>query len=198
MIKLGITGGIGSGKSTVSRLFELSGVPVYNADKETKTLNDTSPVIREKLMHHFGAGIYDNEVLNKKKFADIIFNDADKLQLANSIIHPEVLKHFNQWCSQHSNHSIVALEAAILFESNFHIHLDKIITVYTSLNRRVARVALRDNVDEESVRNRIKHQMPEKEKISLSDYVIMNNEESSLIEQVNNLLNEITHTSIKD
>lgn len=191
MIKIGITGGIGSGKSTVATLFELHGVPVYNADDETKILNNSSPVIREQLMKHFGEDLYISNELDKKKFANIIFNDAEKLKVANSIIHPEVLKHFTNWCKQHSNHAIVALEAAILFESNFHKHLDKVITVYSPLHLRVERVSERDNITPDMVESRIKHQMPETEKIRLSHYVIMNDCQSSLIEQVEGLIKEL-------
>ena len=196
MIKIGITGGIGSGKSIVSTLFKLHGIPVYNADEETKKLNNTSSHIREQLTEHFGEDLYDNNVLDKKKFANIIFNDPAKLELANSIIHPEVLKHFTHWCTQQSDHSIVALEAAILFESNFHIHLDKVVTVYSPLKTRIERVSLRDNVTAEIVESRIKNQMPEKEKIGMSEYVIVNDYENSLIEQVENLLDDITHSKI--
>lgn len=191
MVKLGITGGIGSGKSTVSTLFQLHGVPVYNADDETKKLNNTSPIIKEQLMKHFGDDLYPNNELDKKKFAHIIFNDAEKLKLANSIIHPEVLKHFTNWCNQHSNQPIVALEAAILFESNFHKYLDKVATVYSPLELRVERVSKRDKVSPEMVKSRIKHQMPETEKIDMSDYVIINDNQHSLINQVGELLEEI-------
>lgn len=189
MIKLGITGGIGSGKSTVSTLFKLHGVPVYNADEETKKLNNSSPIIKEQLMKHFGEDLYPNNELDKKKFAHIIFNDAEKLKLANSIIHPEVLRHFTNWCKQHSGQPIVALEAAILFESNFHNYLDKVVTVYSPLQLRVARVSERDKVTPEMVESRIKHQMPEAEKINMSEYVIINDNQHSLIEQVEKLLN---------
>ena len=196
MVKIGITGGIGSGKSIVSTLFRLHGIPVYNADEETKTLNNTSPLIKKQLTEHFGEDLYVNDVLDKKKFANIIFNDPKKLQLANSIIHPEVLKHFTEWCSQNSDHSIVALEAAILFESNFHRHLDKVVTVYSPIKLRIERVSMRDNMTTEMVENRIQHQMPEKEKIGMSEYVIVNDYENSLIEQVENLINDIVHSSI--
>ena len=164
MIKIGLTGGIGSGKSTVASLFELHEVPVYIADKETKKLNNTSPHIRKQLIHHFGDNLYDkNNLLNKEKFAEIIFNDREKLELANSIIHPEVLKHFKEWCLAHSDHKIVAIEAAILFESNFHVHLDRVVTVYSPLNLRISRVKERDGVDEATVRTRIKQQISERE-----------------------------------
>ena len=196
MIKIGITGGIGSGKSIVSNLFRIHGIPVYSADEETKKLNNTSPIIKEQLTAHFGDNLYVNNVLNKKMFADIIFNDSEKLQLANSIIHPEVLKHFTYWCSQNSEHSIVALEAAILFESGFNKHLDKVVTVYSPLKDRISRVSLRDNMSAEMVRDRIKNQMPEKEKIGLTEYVIVNDYNNSLIEQVHNLIDDIIHSSI--
>lgn len=196
MVKIGITGGIGSGKSIVSTLFELHGIPVYNADKETKKLNNTSPIIKQQLMEHFGEDLYLENVLDKEKFANIIFNDPEKLKLANSIIHPEVLKHFTHWCTQHSNHSIVALEAAILFESNFDKYLDKVVTIYSPQNLRVDRVSARDNVSAEMVENRIKHQMPEKTKMGMSEYVIVNDYENSLIEQVYNLIEDISHSAI--
>ena len=194
MIKIGITGGIGSGKSTVAELLKLHTVPVYNADEETKKLNNTSPFIRKQLMKHFGDDLYRNNELDKKKFADIIFNDAEKLKLANATIHPEVLKHFINWCNEHSDYPIVALEAAILFESNFHKYLDKVITVYSPLDVRVERVSKRDNVSTEMVKSRISHQMPETEKIGMSEYVIFNDYQTSLIEQVSKLLKEINTT----
>lgn len=196
MIKIGVTGGIGSGKSIVSTLLQLHGIPVYNADEETKELNNTSPNIKEQLTKHFGKDLYLNGELNKKKFANIIFNDPEKLKLANSIIHPEVLKHFKEWCSQNSNHSIVALEAAILFESDFHIYLDKVITVYSPHSIRIERVSQRDKVSAEMVENRMQHQMPETDKIRMSEYVIVNDYENSLIKQVGSLLEDITHGTI--
>ena len=196
MVKIGITGGIGSGKSIVSTLFQLHGIPVYNADEETKKLNNTSPLIREQLTAHFGENLYENNLLDKKKFADIIFSDPTKLQIANSIIHPEVLKHFINWCTHNSHHSIVAMEAAILFESGFHKYLNKVVTVYSPVQDRVKRVSMRDNVTATMVENRIRHQMPEKEKIGMSEYVIVNDYKNSLIEQVHNLLEDITHSAI--
>ena len=165
MIKIGITGGIGSGKSIIASLFELHGIPVYNADKETKILNNTSTYIRNQLSQYFGKELYESGILNNKKFAEIIFSDPDKLRLANSIIHPEVLENFNNWCFQNSNNTIIALEAAILFESNFNVYLDKVVTVYSPQDQRISRVALRDNVNTALVTKRIEHQMPEKEKI---------------------------------
>ena len=146
-------------------------------------------------MKHFGEDLYINHELDKKKFANIIFNDAEKLQLANAIIHPEVLKDFTNWCQQHATHRIVALEAAILFESSFHKYLDKVVTVYSPLEVRIDRVSKRDNVSPEMVESRIAHQMPETEKIGMSQYVIFNDHQTSLIEQVSKLLKELNYTS---
>lgn len=196
MIKIGITGGIGSGKSVVATIFQLHDVPVYNADEETKKLNNTSPIIREKLTKHFGDNLYHNNELDKKRFANIIFSDTEKLKLANSIIHPEVLKHFTNWCAKHADNNFVALEAAILFESKFHKHLDKVVTVHAPLKLRVQRVSKRDNMPHEMVESRIKHQMPESEKIKMADYVIINDNQTSLIYQVENLLKDLKNTDL--
>lgn len=118
MIKIGITGGIGSGKSVVASLLALSGVPVYIADEESKWLTNNSPVIREKLTALFGPEIYTNEGLNKKLLASHIFNNPKQLQQVNQIIHPEVNRHFSAWVERQTS-PLCAIESAILFESRF-------------------------------------------------------------------------------
>lgn len=195
MIKIGITGGIGSGKSIVSTLFRLHDIPVYNADEETKKLNDTSAYIRKELTANFGDDLYVNNQLDRKKFANIIFSDAKQLELANSIIHPEVAKHFNQWCEDNAHHPIVAMEAAILFESGFQKYLNKVVTVYSPLRARISRVSARNNLPQEMIENRIKHQMPEGEKIGMAEYVIINDYKNSLIVQVQKLIDELMLSS---
>lgn len=181
---IGITGGIGSGKSTVSELFELCGVPVYIADSESKKLVASSSIIRKKLIGLFGEELYEGGVLNKALLASYIFNDNEKLKLVNSIIHPEVEKHFREWVNQNRGYEIVAQEAAILFESGFNKLMDKTITVYAPSEERIRRVVARDNVTREQVLVRIQNQMPDEEKAKLSDYVIVNDGTRSLIEQV--------------
>ena len=123
MIKIGITGGIGSGKSVVASLLALSGVPVYIADEESKWLTNNSPVIREKLTALFGPEIYTNEGLNKKLLASHIFNNPEQLQQVNQIIHPEVNRHFSAWVERQTS-PLCAIESAILFESGFYKVVD--------------------------------------------------------------------------
>ncbi|WP_308600782.1 dephospho-CoA kinase [uncultured Dysgonomonas sp.] len=191
MIKLGITGGIGSGKSTVSQIFSLSGVPVYIADIESKRLVATSPTIRKKLINLFGEELYSGGVLNKPLLASLIFNDKKKLETVNAIIHPEVEHDFIEWVKKHAQCGIVAHEAAILFESGFNRMMDKVLMVYTPLDIRIERTMLRDNLPKEKVMERIQNQMSDEEKAKLSDFVIVNDNTKSLIEQVTNIIQEL-------
>lgn len=191
MIKLGITGGIGSGKSTVSQIFSISGVPVYIADIESKRLVATSPTIRKKLINLFGEELYSGGVLNKPLLASHIFNDKKKLEIVNAIIHPEVERDFIEWVKKHAQCNIVAHEAAILFESGFNKMMDKVLMVYTPLDIRIERTMLRDNLPKEKVMERIQNQMSDEEKAKLSDFVIVNDNTKSLIEQVTNIIQEL-------
>lgn len=196
MIKIGITGGIGSGKSVVSEIFHLYGVPLYNADKEAKKLNDTSPIIREQLTSQFGENLYINNKLNRKKLASIIFHDNQKLAIANGIIHPELAKHFNEWCSQREKEPLIVLEAALLIEAGFYRFVDKIIMVQAPEELRVQRVIQRDQSTTGDVEARIKSQLPEKEKSLFADFIICNDNKQSLIKQVNSLMEKITEREL--
>ncbi|MFV0536959.1 MAG: dephospho-CoA kinase [Dysgonomonas sp.] len=196
MIKLGITGGIGSGKSTVSEIFSLCGVPVYIADVESKRLVSTSPLIKEKLIVLFGEDLYKNNVLDKALLASHIFNNKDKLEKVNAIIHPEVKKDYERWLDKNKHHKIVAQEAAILFESGFNKLMDKVVMVYTPLELRIQRTMVRDNVSYEKVLERIQNQMPDEEKVKLSDFVIVNDGAGSLIEQVQNVIQQLENSCI--
>lgn len=196
MIKLGITGGIGSGKSTISEIFSLCGVPVYIADTESKRLVATSSVIRDKLIHLFGEELYAGGVLNKPLLASHIFNDKKKLETVNTIIHPEVANDFNQWVQRHSECDMVAHEAAILFESGFNRLMDKMVMVYTPLELRIQRTMQRDNISREKVLERIQNQMPDEEKAKLSDYIIVNDNTKSLIEQVTSVIQQLRNSKL--
>lgn len=191
MIKIGITGGIGSGKSVVSELLKLYDIPIYNADVEAKRLNDESPLIRQKLTQTFGESLYASGKLDKQKFAQIIFNDPEKLRLANSIIHPELQKDFLRWVEIHSDSDIVAMEAALIFEANFQRMFDNVIMVYAPISLRIVRASQRDLTTPEKIEERLRHQFPDEEKVKLSDFVIFNDEKHSLIMQVSDLLNRI-------
>lgn len=195
MIILGITGGIGSGKSTVSRILSILGVPVYIADNESKKLTNSSLIIRKILTTLFGDNLYDQNGLNKAMLASIIFSDKEKLEMVNNIIHPEVEKHFLDWIQiqKKEGHTIVACESAILFESGFDRFTDKVITIYSPIDIRIERIQKRDNCSYEKALERINSQMPDERKVELSDFCIVNNESESLIEQTVRLLVSLRH-----
>ena len=191
MIRLGITGGIGSGKSTVTNIIKLLDIPVYIADVESKKLTESSPIIRQKLIKAFGSNLYSGSQLDKQLLASYIFNDKHKLAIANSIIHPEVDKHFCEWLEKNQHHDIVALEAAILYESGMERLTDKIMVVYTPLEDRIQRTMLRDNTTRERVLERINSQLSDDEKLKRADYVVYNDETKSLIQQSLKLIENI-------
>ena len=193
MIKLGVTGGIGSGKSVVCEVLRLHDIPVYDADLEAKRLNDTSPVIREKLIEAFGAELYKNDKLDRKKLAQLIFNDEKNLRQVNSIIHPELAKHFEKWTDERIEHPIAAIDAAVLFEAGFQQFVDKTITVFSPVETRIERVVKRDNLTKEQILSRINSQMSDEEKIRLSDFVIINDNKHSILEQVSTILKTISN-----
>ena len=188
MIKVGITGGIGSGKSVVCELLRVYGYPVYDADDRAKELNNTSPIIRDKLISHFGKDLYPDNKLDKKKLANIIFTNPDNLKIANSIIHPEVAKDFIKWILEREKYAIVFMDAAVLLEAGFNKILDKVITVYAPYTLRLQRASERDKTDIKNIAERAKNQLSEEERIKLSDYVIYNDDTQSLIEQVATIL----------
>ncbi len=183
MIKIGITGGIGSGKSVVATLLTLLGVPVYMADEESKRLTATSPAIREKLIGLLGESIYPDGQLDKRRLADCIFRDPDCLRQVNAIIHPEVDRHFRAWASRQQT-PYCAIESAILFESGFDRAVDISLAVYAPPEVRISRVLSRDRTTRSEVMRRIENQLPDEIKKERSDYVIVNDDRHALIPQV--------------
>ncbi|WP_394759294.1 dephospho-CoA kinase [Flavobacterium sp.] len=169
---IGLTGGIGSGKTTIARLFEAEGIPVYIADDEAKKIMLLPETIAE-IEQCFGQEVIENNQIDKKKLSEIVFNNPEKLKNLNSIIHPLVKKHFDDWVKKQKSPFVIK-EAAILFESGSYKYCDKIITVIASEETRVKRVIERDNCTKEEVLNRIKNQWSDSQKISKSDYVIEN------------------------
>ncbi|MDR2036666.1 MAG: dephospho-CoA kinase [Bacteroidales bacterium] len=191
MLTVGVTGGIGSGKTTVCEIFELLGVPVYYADIRAKELMNFDPELREGLKTLFGQEIYENELLNRKKLAEIIFNDKSMLEKVNGLVHPAVGRDFIRWRAAQTSPYIIE-EAAILFESNAASRFDKIVLVTAPEQLRIERVRQRDVVDAEAVRARMKNQWPEEKKIKLADFVINNDDKSMLLPQVMHIHQQLT------
>lgn len=193
MIKLGITGGIGSGKSVVSQILNLYGIPVYIADLESKRLTDSSAEIREKLTDIFGYEIYTGGKLNKTLLASRIFNDKVMLDKVNSVIHPVVKSDLSDWIESNSDKKAVACESAILFESGFNAMFDSVIMVLTPLDIRLQRILERDNTSYAKAEERIGSQMPDDAKAGLSDFVIDNSGDYSLLVQVEAILGTLNY-----
>jgi len=183
MLRIGITGGIGSGKSTVSKIFEVLGAPVYYADDASKRLMNEDEEVKEKLRSVFGEGVYANGTLNRQYLSSIVFNDPLKLALLNSIVHPATIKDAEDWMLKQTTPYAIK-EAALIFESGSQEHLDKVIGVYAPAAVRIHRVMQRDNVTREEVLGRMSKQIDEDIKMRLCDYVIKNDEQELLIPQV--------------
>jgi dephospho-CoA kinase len=191
MIKIGITGGIGSGKSVVSSLLTVYGIPVYSADNEGKRLSDESMVIRKKLTDLFGKEIYAEDRLDRPKLASFVFNNEKLLGKVNSIIHPVINKDFKDWI-KHQETKLCALESAILFESAFDKDMDAVLMVYTPVELRLTRVMQRDGFSEAEVMKRMNRQMSDVLKREKSDYVIVNDDKQPLIPQIEAFIKIIT------
>lgn len=188
MIKIGITGGIGSGKSVVATLLRLYGIPVYIADEESKRLTNSSPVIRRALVDLVGEAVYDADgKLDKPRLANFIFGQPEHLARVNAIIHPEVNRDFLDW-SERQEKAFCAIESAILFESGFDRIVDVKLMVLAPLEIRLERAIARDHASREALERRIKSQMADEEKASRSDYVIHNDDCQALIPQVENFI----------
>ena len=181
---IGITGGIGSGKTTVCQLFECLNVPVFYADAVAKKLMAEDQDVRHQVAELFGAEAYVNDKLNRAYLASIVFNNPDRLAQLNSVVHPAVAKATNIWAEKHRHHPYVLKEAAILFESGSYRHVDQIISVWAPVQLRIDRVMKRDGVTAEAVQKRIDNQISEGLRLSMSDYVIENDGQQLLTPQV--------------
>ncbi|MBI4929616.1 MAG: dephospho-CoA kinase [Bacteroidetes bacterium] len=181
---IGITGGIGSGKTTVCKIFELFGVPVFYADVEAKKLYDDTK-IKSKVIKLFGNKILaKDQTIDKRKLAAIVFNDKPSLEKLNALIHPLVRKKFLDWKKKHKGVKYVIKEAAIMIESGANKELDYLISVSSPKSLRLNRIILRDKVEKLEVEKRIKEQIPDREREKYSDTIIINDSKHSLIEQV--------------
>ena len=190
MITVGLTGGIGSGKSTIAKMFEELGVAVYYADDEAKRLMNSSQQIREKLIKEFGKESYKNGNLNRAFLAEIIFNDKEKLLKINSIVHPEVDKHFKNWVKD-QNGDFVIQENAILFENNKQNDFDYIITVTAPKDLRIERIIKRDSIDKNQIISRMNNQLDDAKKIGSANFVINNIDLDKSRVQVKKIFHEL-------
>ncbi len=185
MLKIGITGGIGSGKTTVCKIFELLGIPVYYADERAKWLMANDQNLMKALKEAFGEQVYTKDgKLDRGYLAKIVFNEQSKLNLLNSLVHPAVQKDGDNWHEAQKDVPFTLKEAALFFESGSYIYMDKMIAVTAPETIRIQRVIKRDRTDEQSVKARINKQLPEQEKVNRSDFVIQNDGSQSLILQV--------------
>jgi dephospho-CoA kinase len=183
VLKIGLTGGIGSGKTTIAKIFELLGVPVYYADEASKRLYHTNKELMTRLKKHFGEDVYTNEQLNRSQLAALVFNDPVKLVLLNNLVHPLTIKDAEEWMEKQKVPYVIK-EAAILFEAGSAGGLDYIIGVSAPQHLRIKRVMEREKITREGVLSRMQRQMDEDIKMMLCDSIIKNDEQEFVIPQV--------------
>ncbi len=194
---MGITGGIGSGKTSVCRVFSVLGVPVFSADPVASELMEDDPKIRKKLNSIAGIDLFSNGTLDRKALADIMFNDPSILAQVNLLIHPVVFSIFGKWAELQQSPYLI-MEAAILFESGASKLVNKIVTVVASLPERIERVMQRNSLTFDQVNDRIRNQISDEERIRNSDYIIRNSENDMIIPQILKIHYEILNlTKIK-
>ncbi len=188
---VGLTGGIGSGKSTIAKMFEDLGVAVYIADIEAKKLMSEDPAVKKEITDLFGEEAYWNNTLNRPFIANIVFNDSTQLEKLNAIVHPAVADHFHKW-KDRQNGNYVIKEAAILFENGGYKQCDHTILVVAPLELRISRVLNRDQSTRDEVLSRIKNQWDDDQKIPLADFVIQNIDLQDTEQQVNEIHQKIS------
>ncbi|MEY3324266.1 MAG: dephospho-CoA kinase [Chitinophagaceae bacterium] len=192
MLRVGLTGGIGSGKTTVARIFESLGIPVYNADEAAKRIMVESPAIREAITEKFGPESYTNGELNRAHLSKIVFSDKEKIDWLNALVHPATIENATKWMQQQKAPYVIK-EAALLFESGAASELDYIIGVTAPAALRIQRVIKRDQSDPSQVKKRIDLQLEESLKLKLCDFTIVNDETSPLLSQILKIDQELKH-----
>jgi dephospho-CoA kinase len=190
MLKVGLTGGIGSGKTTVSGIFNILGIPVFDADHEAKFIMETDLQLASRIQEAFGEASYKNGKLNRPYLAKIVFNNPTKLSVLNSLVHPATIDAANRWMARQTTPYVIK-EAALMFESGSASNVHYVIGVYAPHELRVKRVMERDNVDREQVLTRMDRQINEVIKMKLCDFVIVNDDQQLLIPQVLQLHNKL-------
>lgn len=183
VLKIGLTGGIGSGKSTVAKIFSILGIPVFYADTAARLVMNEDAELKQKIKQTFGEAAYQNEILARKYIADIVFNDPFKLEQLNAMVHPATIAMAEKWMQQQTTPYVIK-EAALFFEAGSTEGLDYVIGVYAPQHLRIRRVMHRDNVTREEVFARMSRQINEEMKMRLCDFVIVNDEQQLVIPQV--------------
>jgi len=187
---VGLTGGIGSGKSTVAKVFKSLGVPIFNSDEVAKSIINNDTEVVNIVTAEFG-DIYIDGKLDKVKMSSIVFNDHNALEKLNQIIHPKVAEYFENWVQENNSAQLLIKEAAILIESGAYQLMDKIVLVTAPESTRIQRVVQRDNTIEQKVKDRIEAQLSDKEKMAYADFTIINNDEQLVIPQVLEVWSEL-------
>ena len=190
MKKIGLTGGIGVGKTYVSKIFQQMGIPIFNADEQAKKCMVDDANLKAAVQLAFGENMYLKGVLQKEELAKIVFNNSENLAKLNALVHPIVKQKFEDWCSLQST-SMVIKEAAILFESDAHLGLDSVVCVSAPENLRIKRVQKRDGSSVEQIQSRMSKQMPQTEKEELADFLIVNDQLQLLLPQVLTIIKEM-------
>ncbi|MDR0530341.1 MAG: dephospho-CoA kinase [Bacteroidales bacterium OttesenSCG-928-I14] len=185
---LGITGGIGSGKSVVARVFETMGIPVYNTDLASKEISNSSQTVRAQLSDKFGETIYKEGLLDRTMLALLVFSKPEYLKFVNSVIHPKVLFNFLKWKEQHTEKLFIGIETAVLFESGFDKWVDVSINIFAPIELRIQRVQKREGLDKRVILNRINNQCLDRERIHKADYTIVNDNQQAVLSQIENLI----------
>ena len=196
MLKVGLTGNIGSGKTLVAGVFKTFDIPVFDADLEAKILLK-SENIKTRLLEDFGSGIFINNEIDRKKLAEIVFNEKTSLNKLNAIVHPAVRNRFGKWLEEIPKRPYLIYEAAIIFESGFYQNLDYNIMITAAEETRIKRVMARDNTTREMALIRMKNQWPEAQKCKMADFVINNVNSELMIPQILKIHNELTALSGK-
>ena len=189
MLRIGITGGIGAGKSLVLEVLMHLGYPVFNSDESAKQILNENNEVRQLLLSEFGDSVYANNQLNREELARIIFNNEESMQFVNQLIHPRVRRAFEDFCKVNPA-SAIFNEAAILFETGAYENFDKMVLIAADESTRIQRVMKRDGSSEESIRARINKQWPDDQKMPLADFVIDNSENSSVLLQIESMLDQ--------
>lgn len=195
-LRIGLTGGIGSGKSTVARVFEVLGIPVYYADEEAKRIMNDDALLKEQIIQHFGPESYTNGILNRKHLAGVVFNNRAQLELLNSLVHPVTIRDSQQWMQRQTTPYAIK-EAALIFESGSQSNLDYVIGVSAPDTLRIHRTMKRDHITREEVLVRMSKQIKQVIKMRLCDFVIVNDEQQAVIPQVTELHEKLLALSNK-